>query len=229
MTKTIALVGDYSKEVGSHRAIPMALELAGKSLDIAVHWSWVETTAISNHYTEELAEFSAIWLVPGSPYQNMQGAIDTARFARETRRPFLGTCGGFQHALIEIARDVCGATEADHAETNPNGRELVITPLECSLVEKIDQVFFKPGSRLYALFDGQPTTENYFCRYGLNPDWKNRLESAGVVFSGYDSAGEPRAFELRSHPFFIGTLFQPERLALRHQSHPLIEAFVKAS
>src|SRR5437667_11486922 len=113
MRATIALVGDYSPEVIAHRAIPRALELA-----------------------RDLQTFSAIWLVPASPYENMDGALAAIRFARETRRPFLGTCGGFQHALIEFARNVAGITAADHEETNPASGTLVVTRLRCSLVEQ---------------------------------------------------------------------------------------------
>jgi CTP synthase (UTP-ammonia lyase) len=159
----------------------------------------------------------------------MAGALAAIRFARETGRPFLGTCGGFQHALIEFARYVCGVPDADHAETNPDGAALVVTPLACSLVEKTDRIIFTPNSRLHAIFNGQPALEDYRCRYGLNPVWRTRLETAGLRFTGLDTGGEVRAGELPSHPFFIGTLFQPERSALRGDRHPLITAFVRAA
>lgn len=149
------------------------------------------------------------------------------RFVREMNRPFLRTCGGFQHALIEYIRNVCGVVVADHAETNPEGNILVVTQLTCSLAGKTDQIFFKPDSRLYSIFKEKSTMGDYQCRYGLNPVWKDRLESAGLCFSGYDAAGEARAFELPNHPFFVGTLFQPELSALRNVTHPLIEEFVK--
>lgn len=156
----------------------------------------------------------------------MEGVLSAIRFARETNRPFLGTCGGFQHALIEYVRNVCGVAATDHAETNPEGNILVVTQLTCSLVGKTNQILFKPGSRLYSIFNEQPTMGEYQCRYGLNPIWKDRLESAGLFFSGCDSAGQVRAFELLNHPFFIGTLLQPELSALRNVSNPLIKAFI---
>jgi CTP synthase (UTP-ammonia lyase) len=227
ITKNIALIGDYNEHVVAHGAIPLALELVRKSSHANINWSWLETETLDQDCSGALAEFSAIWVVPGSPYKNMEGVLSAIRFARETGRPFLGTCGGFQHALIEYARNVCDIPIADHAETNPEGEALVVTPLTCSLVEKTDQIFFKPGSYLYSIFNERPTMGNYRCQYGLNAVWKTRLESAGLCFSGYDSSGEVRAFELPVHPFFIGVLFQPERSALQNVSHPLIEAFVK--
>ncbi len=131
---------------------------------------------------DSIAEFSAIWVVPGSPYKNMEGVLSAIRFVREMNRPFLGTCGGFQHALIEYARNVCGVVTADHAESNPEGNILVVTQLTCSLAGKTDQIFFKPDSRLYSIFKEQSTMGDYQCRYGLNPVWKDRLESAGLLF-----------------------------------------------
>lgn len=227
MNISIALVGDYNKHVIAHTAIPHALELASVALKINVTYSWIETITINND-ANNLTEFTAIWVVPGSPYMNMDGALAAIRFARETRRPFLGTCGGFQHALIEYARNVCGVNDANHAETNPDGNSLVVTSLVCPLVEKTAHITFTPGSQLSNIFKGQKTNEGYHCNYGLNPEWKTRLEKAGVHFTGFDIEGQVRAFELDAHPFFIGTLFQPERSALHNQQHPLIKAFIEA-
>ena len=228
MNISIALVGDYNEHVIAHTAIPRALELASAALKVNIAWSWIETTAISND-ASNLAEFAAIWVVPGSPYVNMDGALAAIRFARETGRPFLGTCGGFQHALIEYARNVCGEHDATHAETDPDSNSLVVTSLLCSLVEKTGHISFTPGSQLHNIFKDQETNEGYHCNYGLNPEWKTRLEKAGIHFTGFDTEGQVRAFELNANPFFIGTLFQPERSALRGEQHLLIKAFVDAA
>ncbi len=185
MSISIALVGDYNERVIAHTAIPLALELASTALDAKITWSWIETTAISND-ANNLAEFTAIWVVPGSPYKNLDGALTAIRFARETRRPFLGTCGGFQHALIEYARNVCGIHDAAHAESDPNSDSLVVTSLLCSLVGKNGHISFAPSSQLYTIFKGQETNEEYHCNYGLNPEWKTRLEKTGIYFTGFD-------------------------------------------
>jgi len=224
----IALVGDRSDTVVAHRAIPPALQLAAKSAGLEVTGVWHHTSTIRDA-AELLRDFDAVWVVPASPYANLAGALAAIRFARETGRPFLGTCGGFQHALIEIARDVCGAPDADHAETNPAARDPVVTALDCALVEATGDVTFTPGSRLHAIFGGKPAREGYRCRYGPSPAWRTRLEAAGMRFTGFDPDGAVRAGELAGHPFFLGTLFQPERSALRGEPHPLITAFVAAA
>jgi CTP synthase (UTP-ammonia lyase) len=188
---------------------------------------WIPTDTITDA-PRQLAGYGAIWCVPASPYRSMAGALAAIRFARESGRPFLGTCGGFQHALIEFARHVAGIATADHAETNAGGNDLVVTPLACSLVEQRGGITFTPGSQLYGVFAGRPAEEGYHCRYGVNPLYRARLETAGLRFTGFDNAGDIRAFELPGHPFFVGTLFQPERSALRGVRHPLIEAFLTA-
>lgn len=169
------------------------------------------------------------------------GALEAVRFARETKRPFLGTCAGFQHALIEFARNVAGLTAADHAETNHAGDTLGVAPLSCSMEEKTGRVRFAPGSLIPHAYQQDSTEEGYHCNYGLNPTYRARLEAAGLRFTAFDvpdlgSAGESderdiRAFELPTavHPFFVGTLSQPERAALRGETPPLVRALVAAT
>ena len=231
MNPALALVGDYSPSVTAHRAIPRALQLAQSATPGAagLSWQWIATGDLRDA-TQDLAGFSAVWVVPASPYENMAGALAAIRFARETRRPFLGTCGGFQHALIEFARDVAGLQAADHAETNPSGDTLVVAPLACSLVEKSGSLRFPPGSHLHAAYGRDTAREGYHCNYGLNPAHRAAFERAGLRFTAFDENGEVRAAELPAavHPFFVGTLFQPERAALRGEVPPLVAAFVRA-
>jgi CTP synthase (UTP-ammonia lyase) len=223
-----ALIGDFNPAVFAHQAIPPTLTLAAEKTGRPVSWEWIATDTITDA-PRQLAAYDAVWCVPASPYRSMAGALAAIRFARETGRPFLGTCGGFQHALIEFASDVAGIATADHAETSPAGRELVVTPLACSLVESQGDITFTPGSQLHGLFAGGAAREGYRCNYGVNPAYRTRLAAAGLRFTGFDAAGDIRAFELPGHRFFIGTLFQPERSALRGLRHPLIEAFVCAA
>lgn len=230
MSPLIALIGDYSPDVMAHRAIPQALGLAGTAEGRPVTWSWVPTASIHDP-DRDLAGFSAVWVVPASPYANMTGALAAIRWARETRRPILGSCGGFQHMLIEFARNCAGIDQADHAETNPAGTALVVTPLACTLVEQTGKVRFVPGSALHAAYGRDHATEGYHCRYGLSAGYRAALEGAGLRFTAFDDAGEVRAAELptSTHPFFIGTLFQSERAALRGETPPLARALVRAA
>lgn len=225
---SLALVGDYSASVPAHRAIPLALERIAAENGRALAWRWLGTSEIRDAHA--LSDFSAVWLVPASPYRNMDGALIAARWAREMRRPFLGTCGGFQHALIEFARHVAGLVHADHAETSPDAEELLISPLACPLVEKVGSLHFATGSLVRDAYGTAAAREDYHCNFGLNPRYRSVLESAGLRFTAVDDTGDIRAAELSRdiHPFFVGTLFQPERAALHGVAPPLVRAFVQA-
>jgi CTP synthase (UTP-ammonia lyase) len=226
----IGLIGDFSPHVRAHYAIPRAIELVLPSLACQAEASWLSTPFLAEEDTKEtLAGFDALWCVPGSPYQSMEGALWAIRFARERGVPFLGTCGGFQHALIEYARNVLGLKDADHAESNPSASLPLIAPLSCSLVGVKGTIRFLPGSRIAAIYGKTETVEEYHCNYGLRADYQSLLEHGALRITGFDSEGGARVFELANHPFFLGTLFQPELSALNGSAHPLISAFLEAA
>jgi CTP synthase (UTP-ammonia lyase) len=222
----IALIGDYNPSVKAHQAIPRALALASDG-DIECQCEWLHTSTLTGHPADQLADFDGVWCVPASPYANTRGALNAIRFARETGRAFLGTCGGFQHAVMEYAEAVWKVPAA-HAETDSDAIDPVIVPLTCSLVEESGELHFVPFTRLASIYGALSTTEEYHCRYGLNPRHGQRLASGPLRVAARDGAGDVRAIELDGHPFFIGTLFQPERSALSNRQHPLIRAFVVA-
>jgi len=230
MPAAIALIGDFSDAVIAHRAIPRALELAAAAERVPTTWTWIHTTSLRDP-VRDLSGYTALWVVPASPYANTDGVLAAIRWARETRRPILGSCGGFQHQLIEFARQCAGIDEADHAETNPAGDALVVARLACSLVEQTGLVRLVPGSRIHAAYGSGETREGYHCNYGLNPAYRAALEAAGLRFTAFDENGEDRAAELptAAHPFFVGTLFQSERAALRGETPPLARALVRAA
>ena len=227
MTVTrVALIGDYNPAVIAHQAIPQALELASRACELPLEWNWIATDTIQPHVSEQLSSYDAVWCVPASPYASLDGALRAIRFARETGRSFLGTCGGFQHAVLEYARNALGMSNADHADSNPNAALPLIAPLACALVEQSGWIALEQGSRLAAIYRRSEIEEAYHCSYGLNPEFEAALRSSELRISGRDRNGEVRAVELTTHPFFIGTLFQPERAALKGEAHPLINAFV---
>ena len=225
----VALIGDYNPTVIAHKAIPAALGRAAAEAGLRVNWTWVHTSGLGAEIGRELGGFSALWCVPASPYANTAGALAAIRFARETGRPFLGTCGGFQHALLDYAEAVWGLSTAAHAELDPEAPDPVIAQLDCALVEAIAEVWFAPGSRLAAIYGDARATEAYHCRYGLNPRYAARLEAGPLRVSARDGSGAVRAVELEGHPFFVATLYQPERAVLTGRSHPLIAAYVAAA
>jgi CTP synthase (UTP-ammonia lyase) len=225
--KRIALIGDYTESIVAHRAIPIALQLAVDALQADVSWEWLHSRSLSAPIDAQLDAFSGIWCVPGSPYENTQGVLDAIRFARTQPRPFLGTCGGFQHAVIEYAKAIWGI-DAVHAELDPNAINPVIAPLVCALREVRGGLHFEPGSRLRKIYDRDSAHEEYHCSYGFNDAYLSNLQTGPLKIAAHDDDGSVRAVELDGHPFFIGTLFQPERAALRNLTPPLVKAFVAA-
>jgi len=225
----IALVGDYSSEITAHVAIPRALALAAGGLECEIVPQWIATPELERDAGQVLSGYHAIWCVPGSPYASMEGALGAIRLARETGRPFLGTCGGCQHALIEYARNVLGLGAADHAETNPDGTTLVITQLACALRETSAPIVLFDGSRIRAIYGQGEIVEGYNCSFGLNPQYRTLLDDGRLRITAADADGDVRAVELAGHPFFIATLFQPERAALKGRTPPLVAAFLRAA
>ncbi|MEV1179071.1 gamma-glutamyl-gamma-aminobutyrate hydrolase family protein [Nonomuraea sp. NPDC049784] len=218
----IALVGDRSPSVRSHVRIPLVVEALRERDDIALDPYWISTTDVSG-----LERFDGIWVVPGSPYRDEAGAVEAARIAREQRIPFLGTCGGFQHMLLEYARHVCGLDVA-HAENEPGAREFLLTPLACSLAGHEGRVRISPGSLMEQIMGQSTTMESYICSYGLNESYKQTLAQHGLVFCGHADDGAVRAAELPGHPFFLATMFQPELWGDGRRPHPVISAFAAA-
>ncbi len=225
MPVRIAVVGDYQPDAVAHRALPEALKLSAAALGVEVVPTWIATDKVGL-----LGRFAGIWVAPGSPFVSFDGALAAIRFARESCTPFFGTCGGFQHAVIEYARNVLGMADADHTETTPTAATPVISRLTCSLVEKTGAVKLVDGTKVRAAYGVPEADEGYHCNYGVNPAFEMVFaEPSRLRVAARDANGEVRAVELDGHPFFVGTLFQPERSALRGVVHPLITAFVSVA
>ena len=220
----LALIGDYNPDVIAHQAIPVALQQAAETLGLSLHVQWLDT----DNLPPSLHGFDGFWCVPASPYRDTEGAMRAIQFAREQRRPFLGTCGGFQHAVLEYARNVLGWKDAEHGELAPQSTRAVIAPLSCALVEATDTVRLAPYTRIAEAYGTLDVQEGYRCRYGVNPAFLDALLNGDLIPSGHDSAGDLRAVELLDHPFFVATLFQPERVALKGITPPLAIALLKA-
>src|SRR5262245_13444352 len=158
---TIGLVGDHDAAITAHRAIPLALARVAESLGVGILHQWIATDSISAGAC--VASFDGLWCVPGSPYRSAEGALLAIRHARERGVPFLGTCAGFQHAVLEYARNVLGWADAAHAESEPDATRAVVAPLMCSLVEVSGPLRLVPGTRIAAAYGANEATEEYHC------------------------------------------------------------------
>jgi CTP synthase (UTP-ammonia lyase) len=130
--------------------------------------------------------------------------------------------------LVEHARNLLGIGDASHAESSGDGTPLV-TALSCSLNGHTIDVVLTPGTRLAALHAGASSvTEHTTCSYGLDPARQHVASEGGMVVSGVDDTGEVRAIERTDHPFFLGTLYQPQLRSTPEAPHPVWLGFLDA-
>ncbi len=207
----------------THREIDAAMTLMPGDVEC----EWIAT---QSERAGDLREVDGVWLLPGTPYRNNEAAYLAIRHCIETRTPFLGTCGGFQYACVELARTMADAAGAAHAETEPDGAELVIEPLTCSLYGERRTVVPVAGTRLAASCGAEPFEGYHHCGYGLADEFAHRLSVAGVILSASADDAGVEAIELRDHPFFVATAFQPQvGASSSRELHPLIEALLDAA
>ncbi len=121
-----AIIGDRDPKNPTHTATEEALEHAGASLGVPIAAGWSPTASLEGRAAGRLRGFDGVFCSPGGPYESMDGALEAIRFAREGGVPFIGTCGGFQHAVIEYARNVLGLEDAGHAEYDPDGEARIV-------------------------------------------------------------------------------------------------------
>ena len=225
MKRSIAIIGEYTPTFPPHISTSAAIEHSSSASGLDIDGIWMSTEEIDKTLFER---FSGIWVAPGSPYKNMGQALWAIRYARENGVACFGTCGGFQHMIIEYARNVLGFRDAGHAEYDPYASDLFITQLACSLAGREMELTFSSGSRVAEIYGGISAVEQYYCNFGVNPDYLSLLNSGPLKITGSDSEGEIRVIELPGHPFFLGTLFVPQTSSTAEQPHPLVTAFVKA-
>jgi CTP synthase (UTP-ammonia lyase) len=222
-TAVIGIVGDRDPAYHVHRATEDALGHLPNPQD----FEWLPTEEIARN-PARLARYSGLLVAPGS-YLSMEGALTAIRYAREHGVPLLGTCGGFQHVVIEYVRDVAGIGDADHEATSPAASHLAVTALACSLVGEHHPVTLVPGTRTAAMYQTADSVEPFYCRYGLNPRYRELVEQHGLVISGLGEDGEVRALELPDHPFFVAVLYVPMARSAPGHPHPLVTEFAAAA
>jgi CTP synthase (UTP-ammonia lyase) len=221
----IGIIGDSDPAYPVHRATEDALA----HVPVPPVFEWVPTEEITDEPKRRLARYTGLLIAPGRLYRSMDGALTAIRYAREQGVPLLGTCGGFQHVVVEYVRNVLGFIDADHEAVHPAAPRLAVTALTCSLAGQLHPVTVMPGTQAAALYQATDIVEPFFCSYGLNPTYRGPLEQHGMVVSGTGEDGEVRILELPDHPFFLATLYVPMASSTPEHPHPLVSGFAAAA
>jgi CTP synthase (UTP-ammonia lyase) len=222
----VALLGEFDPTFAPHIATATALQHSCDAVGVTLHADWVSTADVDSSL---FLRYSAVWVLPGSPYKSLERTIEIIRHAREHQIPCFGTCGGFQHMIIEYARNVLKFTDAQHAEYDPSASGLFISQLACSLAGREMKIRLVEHSRAARIYGTTRVSEEYYCNFGVNPKVVELFRGGPLKISGSDDEGESRVVELDNHPFFVGTLFVPQARSNPARPHPLVNAFVRAA
>jgi len=238
---TIGITGKYTSVRDSYASIINALEHAGIALACDIKIKWIETTGISDtNVTEHLGDVDGIIVPGGFGTRGAEGKIACAKYARENNLPYLGICFGFQMAVIEFARDVCGIKKANSTEVEPDCAEAVIDVLpEQKKIEGLGgnmrlggrDIELKSQTLAWKFFGKANTVRMRFRhRYEVDPRYIERLEKGGLVFSG-KAPNQPimQILELPSHPYFISTQAHPCLTSRPLRPQPMFVGLVVAA
>jgi len=238
----IGILGDFNADFRSHGATNDSLQHAAHQLGVPVEGEWLPTPSLTApEAAKKMESFDGLWAAPSSPYKSFEGMLKGIEFARRRDWPFLGTCGGFQYAFIEFARNVLHIPDADSAENNSGSKNIVIYPVACVVPDRkgkapklsgeIPEIRLRPGSYLQSFYgkEKETATEEFFCNFEINPDYEWCAMEAGFPVVARGAQGEIRAIESPTHRFFVATLFQPQLSSTAKTPHPLVLAFVQAA
>lgn len=233
----IAILGDFKPQSHTHWATEAALFHSASWLGFDVEPRWFPTDALESPDAQDrLAHFDGVWGAPGSPYRSFVGMLRGIEFARRRDLPYLGTCAGFQYALIEFTRNVLGLSDADTAENNSSSQNIVITPVACELAQDAagpklygeNAVHPIQGTLVHDLCRSDAVHAQFFCNFETNPEYVPRWEAAGLRVAARGARGELRAFDLPDRRFFLATLFQPQLSSRGEQPHPIVLGYLRS-
>ena len=238
---TIAITGKYTSVRDSYASIINALEHAGIALGAKVNIKWIETTNLTDaNVSTHLADVDGIIVPGGFGTRGAEGKICCVKHSRENNLPYLGICFGFQMAVIEFARNVCGLTGANSTEIEPGCKEPVIDYLPEQLkIEGLGgnmrlggfDIELKPETLAWQLFAKSRTVRMRFRhRYEVSPRYTETLEKGGLVFSG-KAPNQPimQILEIPSHPYFVGTQAHPCLTSRPLRPQPMFVGLVAAA
>jgi CTP synthase len=240
---TIAVTGKYTALRDAYASIIKASEHCGVHLGCNVNLRWLDTTQMDAATAQRRLEDCHGIIVPGGfGVRGTEGKIECIRYARENKMPYLGLCFGFQMAVIEFARNVCGMADANSTEFEKNCKNPVIDILpEQKKIEGLGgnmrlggkDVELKPGTLAFQLFDSARTIRLRFRhRYEVDPQYVKTLEEHGMTFSGkHPKQPIMQILELSQevHPYFVGTQAHPELTSRPLRPQPLFLGFCRAA
>ncbi|MBF6648267.1 CTP synthase [Methylobacter sp. BlB1] len=245
----IAIVGKYVDHTDAYKSLSEALIHAGIRTRHKVNIHYIDSEIIEDEGVSRLKNVDAILVPGGFGERGVEGKIATVRFARENKIPYLGICLGMQVAVIEYARDVAGLEGAHSTEFLPKSPHPVIGLItewmaESGQIETRDensdlggtmrlggqQCLLQPDSLAFQLYQKDVITERHRHRYEFNNQYVEKLEKAGMRFSGKSIDGRlVEVIEIPDHPWFLACQFHPEFTSTPRKGHPLFSGFVIAA
>lgn len=226
----IGIVGDYNPAYYTHLAINDSISHISEAINKEFSCDWIHTSILKENFSEIITPYKGIWMASGTPYANVQGALEVIKHARENDIPFLAICGGFQYMIIEYARNVLGIKNAEHEETSPNAENLIIKSLPCSLVGQSEELTtIDKDSITYRAIGKEKFTGSYHCSFGVNPEYKKIIDDGTLKIVVENDSGEVRGCEIKNKKFFVGSLFQPQLHSSKENPNPLLLSFFKAA
>lgn len=240
-TITIGLIGKYVELQDSYKSILEAFIHAGAANEVKVKVVSIHSEYLTvENVFKKLNGLHGVLVAPGFGERGIEGKIKAVQYAREEGIPFLGICLGMQMAVIEYTRNVLGITEANSTEMAPETSEPVI-----NLMETQKEVTHKGGTMRLGAWDCtllpnslastvygnvSKISERHRHRFEFNNDYKEALESKGMVASGINTeTALVEIVEIPSHPWFVGVQYHPEYKSTVANPHPLFVHFVKAA
>jgi CTP synthase len=236
----VAMCGKYAKLADSYISINEALKHAGAALQTNVTIDWIETETFEENSSklEILNVYDGIIVPPGFGVRGTEGKILAIGYAREKNIPFLGICFGFQMAIVDFARNVCGLKDANSVENNPNTPYPVLDYLPEQKNVKVmggtmrlgaHEIHLKPGTLIHKLYGSSVIYERHRHRFEVNPEYWDLLERNGLVFSGKSADGRRiEVFEFPKNLFHVGTQFHPEFKSRPNRPSPVFYGFISA-
>lgn len=245
---TIGVVGKYTSLIDSYKSLAEALTHGGIANNVRVKLDWMDSQIFESEDAVSHLEHVHGILVPGGfGERGAEGKIRAAQFARERKVPYFGICFGMQMAVIEAARHMAGLPAANSTEFGPTNEPVVGLMTEWTRGNELETrrtdgdlggtmrlgaypAALVPGSRVQEIYGATEISERHRHRYEVNINYRERLEQAGLFFSGLSPDGVlPEIVELPDHPWFIGVQYHPELKSKPFDPHPLFTDFIRAA